>query len=106
MKRVSLEVIKALKEAGYKFTPIQSSFFVNDTNAWYSEEDAELYSLPYVMEVWLWLWREKNIYIGLEAESYPHNGMCVPSYIDAPYSDPEEAIIAAIEHLVNNDLIK
>lgn len=116
MKRVSHEVIRALKKAGYKFTPIQSSFFVDDTNAWYSEEDAELYSLPYAMEVWLWLWREKKIYINtgitngytfaVVSSSTSETGRIVKIDKDFYAQDPEDAIIAAIEFLVEHKLLK
>lgn len=86
--------------------------------------DHEMYSVsvahsavaPTYIEVWLWLWREKGIRFDVEdlwdAEfSYPERGcasntnqlggICTPEV-----SDPEEAIIAAIEYLVDNNLIK
>lgn len=70
----------------------------------------------YYIEVWLWLWREKGIRFDVEnlwdAEfSYPERGcasntnqlggICTPEV-----SDPEEAIIASIDYLVDNGLIK
>ena len=103
MKRVSFEVAKAIKDAGY---PQENcSLYYNK----YGAIDGYLghnTAIPYVMEAWLWLWREKKIYFGIESESYPHLGTCLNDYEDMPYLDPEEAIIAAIEYLVTNNLIK
>lgn len=106
MKRVSFSVAKALKEAGYKFTPAPSSFLTNETNSWYDEDDDELYTLPYVMEVFLWLWREKKIFIQVEKERCILSFLWGDSCTFRINSDPEEAIITAIEHLVTNNLIK
>lgn len=117
LKRISFEVAKAIKEAGY----LQVGYY------WYSPQGVECYSesdldelryvsAPTYIDVWLWLWREKNIRFDVEdlwdAElSYPERGcasntnqlggICTPEV-----SDPEEAIIAAIEYLVDNNLIK
>lgn len=106
MKRVSFGMAKYLKKVDYKFIPAPSSCFTNDTNSWYDEDDDELYTLPYVMEVWLWLWREKDIRIvagNLTCFIWQDTEYEV---IETAYSDPEEAIIAAIKYLVDNDLIK
>lgn len=82
-----------------------------------------LSSIPYVvaptyLEVWLWLWREKNKSISiicdeddrLEANWYVNAEKLtggIGSFTEQVFfSDPEEAIIAAIEYLVDNDLIK
>lgn len=106
MKRVSFKTAKAIKEAGYKFIPAPSSFFTNETNSWFDNEDDELYSLPFVLEVWLWLWREKRVNIHILNSEYMifmrdrTIGGC------SVKDDPEEDIIAAIEYLVDNDLIK
>lgn len=117
LKRISFEVAKAIKEAGYP----QVGYY------WYSPQGVECYSesdldelryvsAPTYIDVWLWLWREKNIRFDVEdlwdAElSYPERGcasntnqlggICTPEV-----SDPEEAIIAAIKYLVDNSLIK
>lgn len=108
MKRVSFEVAKYLKEIGYPQEIWKYCWFYNESGELLNISITGYYGIPAptYLEVWLWLWREKKIYIGLEAESYPHDGMCVPSYIDAPYSDPEDALIAAIEYLVNNKILK
>ena len=112
-KRVSFKVAKAIKEAGY------SQY---NCRHWYSERGVEyewygcieeLESIkmdsdidaPTYLEVWLWLWREKDIRIQPEFGSvyiWPI-GIRIDDY---KYEDLEEAIIAAIEYLVENDLIK
>ena len=103
MKRVTYKVAQALKKRGYKFTPAPCSFFTNETNSWWDENDEELYSFPTYLEVWLWLWREKKINVtpivttGI-IEFWSRDGKI--------HFDPEEAIIVSIKHLVDNDLIK
>lgn len=93
MKRVSLKVAKAIKEAGYYFSTEVNEYFTK--------------YFPTYLDVWLWLWREKEIRIEAKYH-FDDNGECcwTNGYIDVDYTDPEEAIIAAIEHLVENDLIK
>ena len=119
-KRVSFKVAKAIKEAGY---PQEW----NDTEYYYTEngelkrcDDYEGNSIenimynqryavpaPFALDVWLWLWREKKKRI--HTRDY-YGGLAVSesssSYDSVNYSDPEEAIIAAIEYLVDNDLLK
>lgn len=122
MKRVSFKVANALKESGYQQE-------LNEGTAFYAENglmdvyDSELYELfdpmyctaPTYLEVWLWLWREKKIFIKVHAIHKGFNYQILEyqdgwkSYgiVDSTsYSDPEEAIIAAIEYLVDNNLIK
>ena len=83
MKVVSFEVAIVLKEAGYP----QGT----ENTAWYNEDGVlvkpfvfnggnEVADAPFVMDAWLWLWREKKIYFGVEAESYPHDGTCLNDY--------------------------
>lgn len=74
----------------------------------------------YYLEVWLWLWREKHIAISpqLWYEGLDKWGSIIETatfYIIETatfynelfdYNDPEEAIIAAIEHIVDNKLLK
>ena len=70
----------------------------------------------FYLEVWLWLWREKGIRFNVEdlwdanlsytergcaCNTNQLGGICTPEV-----SDPEEAIIAAIEYLVTNKLLK
>lgn len=102
MKRVSFSVAKSLKEAGYKFTPAPNSFFTNETNSWYCKEDGELYSLPYAIEVWIWLWREKKYAVTLECIDNKDWATGQIGFFD----DPEDAIIAEIQHIVDCKLLK
>lgn len=119
MKRVSFSVAHALKEAGYPQDYTQGSMYFTKDGKCY-EYDCELYPIygdvycvcPLVMEVWLWLWREKRIMIDIKGFK---NSYVVESDIksddynifDMDYSDdPEYAIIAAIECLTKNNLIK
>lgn len=119
LKRVSFKVAKAIKEARYpqthgmcyyigvdEFRPMEISRQAYNCN--------EHISAPTYLEVWLWLWREKGIYIDI-AHYYSSDEVTIwdNKYnkikgIDCmgKYYDPEEAIIAAIEHLVTNNLIK
>lgn len=67
---------------------------------------------PTYLEVWLWLCREKKIKISAEIwHDKPNNwGSIIEGdtfYKELHgYNDPEEVIIAAIEYLIDNDLIK
>lgn len=136
MKKVSFKVAKAIKEAGYsqdcsneywiKFKNKPElliikgdealDFYENISDETDENYVEEYYTVTEYLEVWLWLWREKNIRFDVEdfwnAElSYPERGcacntnqlggICTPEV-----SDPEEAIIAAIEYIVENNLIK
>lgn len=135
-KRVSFGVAQAIKEAGYpqglhemyvyaicnhrnsgamphyKEGELLSPSELDECN--YCESD--LIVAPTYLDVWLWLWREKGIRFDIEdlwdvELSYPERGcasntnqlggICTPEV-----SDPEEAIITAIEHLVDNKLLK
>ena len=116
MKRVSFKTAKALKEAG--FPQDKGEYYYSYTGHLFHEkeaEDEETESLffeasyaPYAMEVWLWLWREKNIDIDIITD-VNRNVIAVfgEDIDDAPVdSDPEEAIVQAIEHIVENKLLK
>ena len=64
----------------------------------------------YSDEVWLWLWREKRIPIPVHEVEDDFDGEVIGFYIWAidgifEENDPEEAIIAAIEYLVDNGRI-
>lgn len=112
MKTVSFEVAKAIKEAGYP----QVGYY------WYSPQGVECYSesdldevgyvsAPTYLQVWLWLWREKKICL-FNVGTIENKAIIdivldgVYQHTTTSYSDPEEAIIEAIEYLVENDLIK
>lgn len=98
MKRISFRVAKALKDAGYP----QDYKNAEDT---YTNLNGGIWVKPTYIEVWLWLWREKKRVIDL---MYSKCGMwqCVTDYDCQYHKDPEDAIVAAIEYLVDNDLIK
>lgn len=103
MKRVSFKVAKALKEAGYP----QDYKNAEDT---YTNLNGGIWVKPTYLQVWLWLWREKGIKLYLVPSSL--NDITVyldlePIYgMNETVKDPEEAIDAALEYLVENDLIK
>ena len=64
---------------------------------------------PTYLEVWLWLWREKKkcIEVCFSLDEGNWTFMQNPSPCDCGlYNDPEEAVIAAIEYLVDANLIK
>ena len=125
MKRCSFKVAKAIKEAGYPQELKEGTIFYCE-NGPKDKYDSELYELfdpmycvcPYVLEVWLWLWRVKKISIELsesfgnvDANMWDNRDNRNPvSLFDIDerhnYTDPEEAIIAAIEYLAENNLIK
>lgn len=109
MKRVSFEVAQVLKDAGYpqdknngtmvyptigEFRGVLSGF--NDAAP---KRDELSINAPYYLEVWLWLWREKRSWLEVR-----HLGgdwfKCF-----ATESDPENAIIGAINYLAENNLI-
>lgn len=109
LKRVSFEVAKAIKKTGYQQ---YSSYPIYDKNGKLRllhqadiDFGREWFSAPTYLEVWLWLWREKEINIAMS------EGTCVIRQYGVlvehfAHSDPEEAIIAAIKYLVDKYLIK
>ena len=115
LKIVSFKTAKALKEAGSP--QFRTYFRYNDDGLIIYCDDFESFSnaicdAAFAMEVWLWLCREKKIKISAEIwHDKPNNwGSIIEGdtfYKELHgYNDPEEAIIAAIEYLVENDLIK
>lgn len=112
MKCVSFEVAKAIKEAGY---PQKCGLWYNKKGIEfsYTEDYSECYARPTYLDVWLWLWREKKNAIPADYFGYENNywSSCVPlgdgrfEFFE-PLHDPEEAIIKAIDYVVDNDLIK
>lgn len=114
LKRVSCKVAKAIKEAGYPQEYSKNPFYTCEgllkdiTNVHLSDKIELFCSAPSYLEVWLWLWREKGLSIEVIKDSC---GDCIVLYggclEDAKEAeDLEEAIIAAIECLAENDLIK
>lgn len=130
MKRVSFKVAKALKEAGYPQGNLVGLHKVKSFPMYYKDDyvpDYEYFYLNYIdfidkdlmtacptyLDAWLWLWREKKIAIPADYFGYENNywSSYVPIGDDKfeffePLHDPEEAIIAAIEYLVTNKLLK
>lgn len=112
-KRVSIEVAKALKEAGY---PLEIKTIEDAENlGWQGKAFfvgmATCALLPYVMDVWLWLWREKGIKIVAEPRQkvfvYIKTAFYgLPKEFASVFEDPEEAIEKAIEYFITNNLIK
>ena len=101
MKRVSFKVAKYLKEVGYPQDSLKDNIYVSEPNAPFSEVAYQ----PTYLEVWLWLWREKHI--AVEADySCANNDWFDGGICGKKFNDPEEAIIAAIEYIVTNKLIK
>lgn len=86
------------------------------TDDWADEIEPSFYgsaiAAPTYLEVWLWLWQVKKICINCNLDKYnliPQwwcNNEDGINYNTPNFNDPEEAIIAAIEYLVENDLIK
>ena len=119
MKRVSFKVAKALKEAGYPQEKHNGMYFKDgdDTplniivkSVLGGNVDEYLISAPIVFEVWLWLWKEKGIYLNIDSKVRNMTGVLIIidekaiKFIEE--NDPEEAIVSAIEYLVDKDLIK
>lgn len=130
-KRVSFKVAKAIKEAGYPQGDKNSGncdvYPLEDhdknfsaytrvgklSTRYHCQNWTISTSIPYViaptyLEVWLWLWREKSIELDVEYSPKRLSWYCW--HEDFPLGnnckDQEEAIIAAIEYLVDNDLVK
>lgn len=109
LKKVSFEVAKAIKEAGYPQGCTSQCYLTKDHNHFYRKSQIvgdvnewrlltnHIADIPTYIDVWLWLWREKRCPILID---YSFCG------IDKNTNDPEEAIIAAINYLVDNNLIK
>lgn len=128
MKRVSFKVAKILKEAGYPQDQTVSHYTSWGELVYYGIAGEDGFDVPTYFDVWLWLWREKKYRILLSASNQRWNEVHgivdgvngivetswykgLPGYDatnhNANHIDPEEAIEAAIEFLVNNsNLIK
>lgn len=124
MKRVTFEIAKTIKDAGYPqdSQPITEIGWYNRARTYTKElpqfwegDDTFVAVAPTYLEVWLWLWREGRICLEIEKlyapESYIQRGcVCGTEQCEGFYTpevaDPEEAIIAAITYLVDNDKIK
>lgn len=110
LQRVSFPIAQAIKEAGY---PQECGLWYNKKGIEfsYTEDYSECYARPTYIEVWLWLWREKRICIDTDSVWIKHRTGCSIMINDENVrfierDDPEEAIIAAIKHIVTNNLLK
>lgn len=112
MKKVSFSVAKALKEAGYPQYGHCEEYY--DSHGKVVDKMCDMHKLVYprptYLEVWLWLWREKQISIDAEhlgGNKFANFVLGQRIFTNGQYqTDPEEAIIKAIEYLAQNDLIK
>lgn len=116
-KRVTLKVAKAIKEAGYPLTKVVCGKYDGHTPVMYAEPineenwaDCDSWYLPTYLEVWLWLWREKKACISILFDEGNcgieiWNKQTFLRDFESTF-DPEEAIIAAIEYIVDNNLLK
>lgn len=112
MKRVSFKVAKAIKEAGYPQDYPNEKLYNDDgkllnvVTVHFVDDKEKFCVAPSYLEVWLWLWREKKTWIEVlnfsedffvNINQKPQSGVV--------FDDPEVAIIAAIEYLVDNKLL-
>lgn len=117
MKRVSFEAAISLKAAGYP--QIGEYWYDRSGLCCYSESDLDelqnyFYVAPTYLEVWIWLWREKKCYIQTDLCFRDNDESAFVTIdkannvaiVNSASHDPEESIIAAIEYLVENNLIK
>lgn len=111
MKRCSFNVAQAIKEAGYQQLNTKQRYTTNGALIYCMNLDDvhnTQYDAPTYLDVWLWIWREKGIHIDID---YCINQCSIFDITNQviytrTFADPEEAIIAAIEHIIDNDLIK
>lgn len=123
MKEVSFKIAKAIKKAGYPqdrssncYNAYTGEFhYTSCSDSWL--KDGDYIDAPTYLDAWLWLWREKKIAIGCPHENtYNYwftninaendKSLILWKYSSGECNDPEEAIISAIDYLVDNDLIK
>lgn len=107
MKGVSFEVAKAIKNAGYPQYGYCEEYYTSEGKvvSKFCDMNKLIFPAPTYLEVWLWLWREKGI--KYEIVKSGDKVLCK----EEPYKffymkDPEEAIIAAIQYIVENQLLK
>lgn len=115
MKRVSFEVAKALKEAGYPQNPYNTTLWFNLNGEQISDDaviddDVDINTVcaaPTYFEAWVWLFNKKDIVIEPKCQ-INDNGKCYweNGYIDCTYYDQEEALEAAIEYIVASKRLK
>lgn len=124
MKRVSFKIAKVLKELSFPqdkaiafYSKSGTLYDYSKCFEAYSVEDyidklgaiTQKAAAPTYFEVYLWLWREKNIHLSTIiykgfVRVYLDNTVIIRH--DKKITDPEEAIEKAIEYLVEQNLIK
>lgn len=122
----SFEVVKAIKEAGYPLVRYMTlsreqfeaghGYKYSKDEYYYSESPSilhpedndtiDMYFRPTYIEIWLWLCKKKNFKFELKYNECSCCWHCYWDYYFECGSDPESAIVAAIEYLVTNNLIK
>lgn len=118
MKRCSFNVAIAIKEAGYPQGITRDVYVIKADDWTYIDYPVGvcisssvalpqdyIADIPYYMDVWLWLWREKKECIDIVSAHNNDSLVYINNELKG-FNDPEEAIIAAIEYLVTNNLIK
>ena len=119
-EQISLKVARAIGRAKYWGNYYQRCYVqeIVGRERLIVSVDHELMSksVPTYLEVWLWLWREAKWFIKIHPLKDKFHYQILDHHYDewhswgvlsmTGYSDPEEAIISAIEYLVDNDLIK
>lgn len=119
---VTFDTAKYLKQVGYPQLKADWSYGVNDCGLYNFVDDADyVVAAPYVMGVYLWLWKVKNIFIKLkiidnkfhyliERDDRYYNGNSnwdtFGIYSLGCYDDQESAINAALAIIVKEDLLK
>ena len=123
MKKVSFKIANALKEAGYPQGNTELCYLtadlgqctkgqvVNNIDGMWTILTKDLVDIPTYLEVWLWLWREKQMTIDIIALSHGSCGAFGWQFGErinskVKFNDPEDAIISAIDDIVENNLIK
>lgn len=117
-KRVSFKVAKAIKEAGYwdPNTTLTSQY----NNPCYAKNEKlyengcicdweDIFPAPTYLDVWLWLWKSDKwiITLNLSWTGYALAHVVIDGDdVDFKGCDQEEAIVSAIDYLVDFDLIK
>lgn len=123
---VSFEVAKAIEKIGFpqpdKNSGITNVYPLEDhddnftpytrigklTTNYHCQTFRVLSDIPFVgaptyIDVWLWLWREKKYPIDVDCYNATHWSTDI---VSGEFTDPEEAIVEAIDYLVDNNLIK
>lgn len=116
-KIVSFEIAKAIKDAGYDNNHMRGLYYNDKGESLIVTNITDLleYDIPAptYIDVWLWLWQNKGIYIDTK-RVFTTEGIrvfCTVSYgVNLYYVqyriNPEEAIIAAIQYIVEHQILK